>query len=235
MNKKFVGKKAEPTSEELEFIHSLLGRLSDAEVLEEMQDTEFPVRSSGFIKRRRREYNAAKKVLADNTTKDAKYTSAESKEEEYPPEARNHDIKVFKKFDEIMNEQDFRSLDWQLQAGLHFSSTLLDKLEKFTHYLHFQSNQFVIKNLQDRWEYLRDSLVNLSDFTGTNFFSSPSLRYLELQEPQYYERPDVFTEEQQQEQHKEYRELSKELCRLAQETFECYLVFRAAVRGILFV
>ena len=66
MNKRFVGKKAEPTEEELEFIYSCLERLSDREVLEEMQDTEFPLRSLGFIKRRRREFRAAKRVLEDN-------------------------------------------------------------------------------------------------------------------------------------------------------------------------
>jgi len=65
MERKPVGKKAEPTQEELEFIYERLGRLSDQELLEEMQDTEFPLRSLGFIKRRRREYNAAKKVLQE--------------------------------------------------------------------------------------------------------------------------------------------------------------------------
>jgi hypothetical protein len=70
MEKKFVGKKAEPTIEELEFIYSHLKKLSDDEVLEEMQDTEFPVRSKGFIKRRRREFNAAKKVLETDLKKE---------------------------------------------------------------------------------------------------------------------------------------------------------------------
>lgn len=70
MDRKFVGKKAEPTIEELEFIYSHLKKLSDEEVLEEMQDTEFPVRSKGFIKRRRREFNAAKKVLETDLKKE---------------------------------------------------------------------------------------------------------------------------------------------------------------------
>lgn len=63
MNERIVGKKAEPTVEELEFIYEHLAKLSDQEVLEEMQDTEFPRRSLGFIKRRRREFNTAKRVL----------------------------------------------------------------------------------------------------------------------------------------------------------------------------
>lgn len=70
MDRKFVGKKAEPTIEELEFIYSHLKKLSDEEVLEEMQDTEFPVRSKGFIKRRRREFNTAKKVLETDLKKE---------------------------------------------------------------------------------------------------------------------------------------------------------------------
>ena len=60
---KLKGKKAEPSVEELELIYSLIVRgLSDMEILEEMQGTEFPVRTGGFVKRRRREYGAARKI-----------------------------------------------------------------------------------------------------------------------------------------------------------------------------
>jgi len=64
---KLKGKKAEPLPEELEFIYSLVGRgFTDTEILEEMQSEEvFLLRTAGFIKRRRREYNAAKKVLKE--------------------------------------------------------------------------------------------------------------------------------------------------------------------------
>ena len=62
MNKK-KGKGAEPTTEELEFIYARIPLLSDGEILQEMQDTEFPVRTTGSIKRRRKEYSAAQKVL----------------------------------------------------------------------------------------------------------------------------------------------------------------------------
>ena len=60
-----VGKGAEPTMEELEFIYARIPLLSDGEILQEMQEeTQFPVRKTkGFIKRRRKEYSAAQKVL----------------------------------------------------------------------------------------------------------------------------------------------------------------------------
>jgi hypothetical protein len=67
--KNLVGKKAEPGAEELEFIYGLLDNNSDAEVLEEMKKEEFPVRSPGFIKRRRKEFGAAKKVLEQTLKK----------------------------------------------------------------------------------------------------------------------------------------------------------------------
>ena len=57
------GKQSEPTAEELEFIYSRIQRMSDKAILDEMQDADFPLRSVGFIKRRRREFNAAKRVL----------------------------------------------------------------------------------------------------------------------------------------------------------------------------
>jgi hypothetical protein len=65
MVQKFVGKKAEPSTEELVFIYTRVDRLSDKEILEEMQDEAFPLRGPGFIKRRRKEFAAAKTVMKD--------------------------------------------------------------------------------------------------------------------------------------------------------------------------
>jgi len=65
------GKRDEPSEEELEFIHGCLLRgLSDREVLEEMQGTELPLRSLGFMKRRRKEFRAARKVLQEKVKKE---------------------------------------------------------------------------------------------------------------------------------------------------------------------
>jgi hypothetical protein len=83
MNEKIVGKKAEPTAEELEFIYERLPRLSDQEVLEEMQDTEFPRRSPGFIKRRRREFNTARKILQTQLEREVNPTIMKRKEEHF--------------------------------------------------------------------------------------------------------------------------------------------------------
>lgn len=80
--KKPVGKAAEPTAEELEFIYSRL-KLSDSEVLEEMQDQPFPLRSKGFIKRRRREFDVAKKVLRAQLEKELDPVKAKMREEHY--------------------------------------------------------------------------------------------------------------------------------------------------------
>ena len=88
VEKKPVGEKAEPTAEELEFIYSHLMKLSDQEVLEEMQDTEFPVRSLGFIKRRRREFNVARKVL-ESTLKEQEDPILAKAKAEHLDEVRN--------------------------------------------------------------------------------------------------------------------------------------------------
>lgn len=59
-----MGKQAGPSPEELEFIFEGFTRgLSDREVLDEMQDTEFPVRNPRFIRERRKEFNATRTVL----------------------------------------------------------------------------------------------------------------------------------------------------------------------------
>jgi hypothetical protein len=55
----------EPTAEELEFIYSRLEKLSDQEVLENMRGEPCLLRKSGFMKRRQKEFNAAKKVLQE--------------------------------------------------------------------------------------------------------------------------------------------------------------------------
>ena len=83
VSKKPVGKKAEPTTEELEFIYQHIERLSDQEILEEMQGTAFPVRSPGFIKRRRREFNAAKKILELQLQRELDPVTTQSKREHY--------------------------------------------------------------------------------------------------------------------------------------------------------
>jgi len=59
-----VGKQPAPSPEELEFIFGCFLRgLSDREVLDEMQDTEYPRRNPRFIRERRRHFDAAKKVF----------------------------------------------------------------------------------------------------------------------------------------------------------------------------
>ena len=59
-----MGKRPGPSAEELEFIFGCFVRgLSDAEVLYEMEDTDFPQREKRFIRERRRHFEAAKKVL----------------------------------------------------------------------------------------------------------------------------------------------------------------------------
>jgi hypothetical protein len=59
-----MGKNPGPSPEELEFIFECFTRgLSDREVLDEMQDTEFPVRNPRFVRDRRKGFNAARKVL----------------------------------------------------------------------------------------------------------------------------------------------------------------------------
>jgi len=83
MNTRPVGKRAEPTAEELEFIYERLPKLSDQEILEEMQDTEFPQRSIGFIKRRRRGFNAAKRVLQIELEKEIDPIVTKRKEEHF--------------------------------------------------------------------------------------------------------------------------------------------------------
>ena len=63
---KHGGKGVEPSVEELIFIYKRLEKLSDTEILDEMQNETFPLRSTGFMKRRRREYQAAKTVLKEH-------------------------------------------------------------------------------------------------------------------------------------------------------------------------
>ncbi len=54
-----------PSPEELEFIFEHLERLSDSEVVVELQGTEFPPRGRRFIQEKRRYWNAARKVLEE--------------------------------------------------------------------------------------------------------------------------------------------------------------------------
>ena len=63
------GKKEEPSYEELEFIFErILKGLSDSEILVDMQNEPFLLRKPGFIKRRRKEFDVAKRVIALKAT-----------------------------------------------------------------------------------------------------------------------------------------------------------------------
>ncbi len=68
MENKQLGKPTEPSAEELHFIYSRLEHLSDPEILRETQDKRFPHRTGVFIRRCRKEYTAAKKVLQSQAT-----------------------------------------------------------------------------------------------------------------------------------------------------------------------
>ncbi len=84
MNKKPPpGKAAEPSVEELEFIYSRVDKRSDSEILDEMQDEDFPLRTKGFIKRRRKEFAAAKKVLGALLEKEVDPIIAKKREEHF--------------------------------------------------------------------------------------------------------------------------------------------------------
>jgi hypothetical protein len=82
MNEKIAGTNAEPTADELEFIYNAFTRnLRDGEVLAEIQDRPFPQRSLRFISRRRKEFDAAKKVLENHikTENDPQVVEAKGK------------------------------------------------------------------------------------------------------------------------------------------------------------
>jgi hypothetical protein len=65
-----MGKQPSPSPEELEFIFKCFRKnLSDKEVIEELQDKTFPPRKIRFIRDRRKEYDAAKKLLQDKVQK----------------------------------------------------------------------------------------------------------------------------------------------------------------------
>ena len=60
-----MGQKPQPKVEELEFVYKAIARgLSDLEIKDEMEDTEFPQRTDNrFFRQKRREYNAARSAL----------------------------------------------------------------------------------------------------------------------------------------------------------------------------
>jgi len=78
-----MGRHPDPTCEELEFIFERLKTLSDKEVLEDMQDVTFPLRSPRFIKQRRLHYDVARKVLRAEVEKEIDPIIVERRKEHY--------------------------------------------------------------------------------------------------------------------------------------------------------
>jgi hypothetical protein len=80
LDEKAVGKKAEPTVDELEFIYARIEEnLPDSEIIMELINDGFPERTTGSIKRRKKEYYAAKKVLEEFVSKKVDPVSSEQK------------------------------------------------------------------------------------------------------------------------------------------------------------
>ena len=79
-----MGKQPSPSPEELEFISECFTRgLSDWEVLGEMQDTEFPLRKIRFMRDKRREFNATRKVLEVTLKQQVDPALVKAKEEHF--------------------------------------------------------------------------------------------------------------------------------------------------------
>ena len=79
-----MGKQAGPSPEELEFIFKGFTRgLSDREVLDEMQDTEFPIRNPRFLRERRKEFNAARTVVGITLKQQMDPVLVKTKEEHF--------------------------------------------------------------------------------------------------------------------------------------------------------
>ena len=83
MTERKKGTGYDPSREELEFIYERIPQLSDGEILEEMKDVSFPVRKSGFIKKRRKELDAAKTVLREQVKKEIDPITIERKKAHY--------------------------------------------------------------------------------------------------------------------------------------------------------
>jgi len=100
-----VGKQPGASPEELEFIFEcFLRRLSDGEVLEEMQDHPFPLRSVRFIRDRRREFNAARKVLEIQVQKEFDPIIVKRKEEHFEHLADIADKLLARNLDKVIQK-----------------------------------------------------------------------------------------------------------------------------------
>lgn len=110
MDKKLIGKQAEASTEELIFIYARVDRLSDRQILEEMQDEPFPIRSPGFITRRRKEFAAAKTVIK------AKGTAEEEEEALKDPLIIEAKKKHFEDLCQLIQE-------WQRELGFKLDPT----------------------------------------------------------------------------------------------------------------
>jgi hypothetical protein len=160
MSARNVGKKAEPTVEELEFIYERLPRLSDGEILEEMQGTEFPLRSTGFIKRRRKEFDTAKRVLQVQLQKEVAPLLLKRREEHFSKLAEVVD-------DLLANDLNSVSRGWSTTrvAGQH--TNILTKEKRIGDYYdltneqlstRLKENYVLAEHKYERW-FIHDCLL----------------------------------------------------------------------------
>jgi hypothetical protein len=78
--------------------------------------------------------------------------------------SRPHDQEVFEKSNDIMDEKDFRSFFYSLEAGASYRYPMSEKLGQFFYFFSYESNKYISKILHDSSQRMLGNLEKLTKF-----------------------------------------------------------------------
>jgi len=143
--------------------------------------------------------------------------------------ARQHDIEIFKKSEEIMSETKaiahmnrLQTPDWSIR------SKWWPDTNYYLWFFSFEGNRYVNRNLDKLCKKWLDAFYNLEDSAATYFFSEGD-RYAFM--PAGYQHYIHCTDEAQP----EYQRAFKELESLSKEAKKAYIKYREAIKQTLYI
>ena len=154
-------------------------------------------------------------------------------EEKYPKEsdeitdeAKKHDIEVFKKLDEIMNDRDYFAFFFKMSAGHSISDEIAFKLDKFAFFANLESNKYCINSLKKSFNNFWDQYCDLEEYISIHTFTSDrESNTLEIM-------PFVHREGMT---NSEVYDYFNKLHKLIEATEKAYRQYRASIREILYI
>ena len=143
--------------------------------------------------------------------------------------ARQRDILIFKKSDEILKEGNVIYYTDKLQTpDWPYRSSILDKIAEYCHYFSLEGNKYIDNQISELCDKFINALITVHDLAATYYFTEGDRTVFM---PAGYQHYLNGTDEGQP----EYKEAARQLATLAKKTYKAYINYRNAIKTTLYI